>query len=371
MVYINFSNVVRKMGISNKVQELNTKKLLIYLYCYLPVFFYLPLFYLTNKLGSVSINFYYTVSVDSEVAKLLLIGHFVLGMMVIFFLKDINFKIQLVKAPLAINLLYFILYFLYCFVLKISYIQFLLFPLLIIIAARFRLSMFTYFCLFLISVLQMEINEDRYMLIFSLMLWLLPVISRQNILRLMIMTVFSIFLMIFILQPLRYGELPFSNFSNMFESVFTIFTHIQPLYIAGVLGTSLDLSLKSLIVEFIPFGKSFSGDIGIVEKTSRNVLPDYVLNRGTRLGSNSSSYFSVLGFGVISSVLLFLNRTINFLKLKLLKQSLILYFVFNGPYFFRRSIGSYIIDIIIIIFIVLIICFILQLNKQKGLMPND
>jgi len=126
-----------------------------------------------------------------------------------------------------------------------------------------------------------------------------------------------------------------------------------------------------LISEFIPFAKSLSGELGIVEKLAIEGLPDKIINEGGRLGSNSSMYFSVSGVFILSIMFFIIKSNLIILKSQILTNSLLMYFIIQGPYFIRRSFASFTIDIILIIFWVLFISGIILIVKNKRVIKYE
>lgn len=356
MEFIDISDMV------GKVEQLNVKNLLLLFYIIIPIVFYsIPLIlFLIN--GNAPIHFYKTYYPNLKEILEVLIGHFILGVIIFVCInKNIIYTYKKTFDSIIYNLLAIIALLLFIFSKEISnIISIFSIGVIIILVANVRIYKITYFILLLLSFIELIIYKERYLTIFILMFMSLSFLSKRSLLELFLLSLIGIFFLVFILQDLRYGKMPFNTHLTFNLFLLDIYEHINPIYYTAYLANSIDFSFKSLVVEFIPFGKSLSGEMGIVEKLAQVGLPPYLIEEGTRLGSNSAMYFSLKGIFLLLVMCGIIFGTQKIIKSSLLINSIVIYFVVQGPYFIRRSFASFTIDIITIISIVILILMIKQ-----------
>lgn len=356
MEYISISNVVRKM------EQLNVKKLLLLFYIIIPTIFYaIPLIlFLIN--GDLAINFYKTYYPNSVEIFEVLIGHIILGSLIYIFTQDnIIYKKHHLNEKIFYNLLTIVIFVLYVFSRYISdVITMLSFGIFIILISNVKIYKLTYFILFVISLVELMVYKERYLTVFIMILMSLSFLSKRTIMQLISFSLLGVFVLVFILQPLRYGELPFSSSLSFNLALLDIYKHLNPIYYTAYLANSINFSFESLFIEFIPFGKSLSGEPGVVDILAQVGLPQYLIAEGARLGSNSAMYFSFKGIILLIIMFGIIYGSQKFIKSIMLTNSIIMYLLVQGPYFIRRSFASFTIDIIIIICLILMILMIKQ-----------
>jgi hypothetical protein len=344
----------------------NVRKLIILFYFVIPFIFYgIPIIiYLTNM--GMSVHFYSTYNLNFEEIIEVFLGHILLGLSIIYLNKNELVKYNNpFKLNINLNILTIFIFTLYIAShLFSSIVSMLTMALFIILIGNIRLYNTTYMILLLISFVELIVFQERYLTIFILILISINFLSKRKWYQLILLMLVAVLFLIFVLQPLRYGEVPFSNFTTISSGLLYLYQHLNPIYYTAYLANSLDYSISSLFFEFIPFGKSLSGEIGIVEQLAYIGLPEYLINNGARLGSNSSMYFSIYGIFLIT-IMLFINFGFSkIIKSNILTNSILIYLILQGPYFIRRSFASFTIDIIIIICMTLIILMIKQTFKK-------
>ena len=340
-------------------------------YFVIPFLFYIIPVILSYNTGDITFHFYTTHTfLFNDLVKIFL-GHVLLGLIIINIFSKKGYLLIINKQSLLIDLLVVFIFIILSFFNAMNIINMLLFSLLIVLLSNWRPRNITFSILLIIALSQMVLNEDRFAVVFVLLLWLLPFLSNRSILTLFVLSLMGIFILIFGLQPMRYNELPFSNILNITDSLGYFYQHLSPIYMTAGLAQSIDFSTTSLFAEFIPFGKSLFGELGTVERLAREGLPTVLINEGTRLGSNSSMYFSWIGIVALIIMLSFIKFNMEVLKSRILTNSIFLYFISQGPYFIRRSFASFTIDIILIIFWVLFISGVLLIVKNKRIIKYE
>lgn len=346
-----------------ELKTYNVQKLIIIFYIAIPsIFFSIPLFFVYET-GEFKVHFYSTFVATFDSVLTILIGHLILGIFIYYLLKASNFEIKIYRKNILNDIASIICLILLMF--SHGIIAMLMGSLLFIILANAKIYNLTYFFLLCLGFLNLLIHGERVLLVFVLLAWSLNYISKLSIKTLLVLAVIGIFGLVYILQPLKYGEMPFSNFSNPIEGLSYLLQHVFPIYYTAFLSNTIDFSITSLLVEFIPFGKSLSGELGIVEKLAMEGLPDYIIAEGGRLGSNSAMYFSYIGVIILFLMFSLIKSNMWILKSQMLVNSYLIYFVIQGPYFIRRSFASFTIDLIIITFWVILISFIIMVLKNQ------
>jgi hypothetical protein len=223
---------------------------------------------------------------------------------------------------------------------------------------------FTFLILFLIAIIQLVYGEDRYPLIQVALLTFIPYISRLSSIKLFIYALLVVFGLVFVLQPLRSGNIPFVG-SSVFIELGYFFQHLQPIYIGAYLLMEQGFTFFQLLAESVPFLKSLFGFESVIDTIGKVGLTKDVYDAGTRHGSNSSLYFSLYGFIIIFTGLFLLAASARFLKWRVLTNTIVLYFIVQGPYFVRRSFGTVLIDFFGVIICAFCVVFIMQLFRKK------
>lgn len=342
----------------------NVQKLIIIFYIVIPlIFFSVPLFFLYET-GEFKVHFYSTIVATLNGALTILIGHLILGILIYRLFKVTNFEIKIYRKNILYDTASII-----CFILLMfshGIVAMLAGSLLFIIFANFRIYNLTYLFLLMLGFLNLLIHGERVLFVFVLLAWSLRYISKISIGKLILLGIVGLFGLVYILQPLKYGEMPFSNFTNPLGVLGYLLHHVSPIYYTALLSNTIDFSTTSLLVEFVPFGKSLSGELGIVERLAIEGLPNYIIAEGGRLGSNSAMYFSYTGATILFLMFFIVKSNMWILKSQMLINSYLIYFVIQGPYFIRRSFASFTIDLIIITFWVILISFALNgIKKSK------
>jgi len=213
----------------------------------------------------------------------------------------------------------------------------------------------------IIALLKLFFDYDRYPMIVVFLLYILPWLSRKNLPSQVLLMVIGLFSMVFILQPLRAGLVPFSE---GFNSLIYLYYHLNPIYIAAFLCMNEDFGWPQLLGETVPLGKTIFGLTTVIDIIGVKYLPKNIFELGTRHGSNMSMYFaSWYGMLILGYVILILNRILSTLKDKSILNPIVVLLILNAPYFMRRTLGALFIDICILIIVSI---FINSLLKSVG-----
>ena len=81
--------------------------------------------------------------------------------------------------------------------------------------------------------------------------------------------------MVYILQPIKAGNLPFSD--SIYTLIYTV-RHMFPIYIAGYLSYVSDFQFIQLLSESLPLFKSIYGSSSSIELIAEKGLPIEMLN---------------------------------------------------------------------------------------------
>jgi hypothetical protein len=341
----------------NKHREVNLKKILIFFYIIIPLFFYSIPVLIAYMTGELKTHFYTTEIFYINDAIKVLFGHLGLGLATLWVLKSTKYTIYLNHSSYALKGLVIFVFTISIF--SSGILAMLFMALFVILIGNFKFSNTTYLILLLLAISNLFLFQERIYVVLVMLSWYIGFLSRQKIAHLFLYGVIGILMLVYVLHPLKYGELPFSNFQNFSY----IFQHLQPIYHSAFISSTLNFPLIDLLVEFIPFGKSLSGGVGVVEIVALEALPFEIIEEGGRIGSNSSMYFSGTGV-IIVLVMLFIIKMSLMSRLNVFTNSILIYFVIFGPYFIRRTFASFTIDIIVVTLCLILFSFIIFILKR-------
>ncbi|RQW70853.1 hypothetical protein EBB56_11820 [Halomonas sp. YLB-10] len=339
---------------SGRFVYLEVTRLFLVFYLVFPLAFYgLPYLYSLSE-GAIRLHFFNTFSISSNDFFIFFIGHCLLGSGVLAacWKQGVILRVRRNQSPMfsIITLVLFLLPFL----VSNGYIKSIVMPFFLILLVCRWPGNRVFLCLFFIAFAQMLVSADRFPVLLIIMLWLLPFIAKQSFFKIIIFGCFAVLFLVFILQPLRSGILPFSGY---FSDYSYFFKHLHPIYIGAHLSLEAEFPMKILLAESIPLMKSLTSSVSVIEVIARMGLPENIIASGIRHGSNSSMYFSFCGIFVLAGLILATRFLNSFVKISLIKNSVIMYFVVYGPYFVRRSFGSYFVDIVVLVFVGLLVTF--------------
>lgn len=348
----------------NKI-EYNYKKLIVFFYFIIPFVFYLVPYLLSLEYGGLSFHFFKTFFVTKNELFVLFIGHVMLGSGIIWMLSSVKYTIIFRESKSFSSDICAIVLFVIYFYVPISYVTIFAFPLFVLCISRSMPYNITFVILLFIACMQLIFNYDRYPVIMVLIIWSVKLLSGFNYNKLFFGSILAIVFLIYVLQPLRAGIIPFAN-QGALDSLSYFFIHLNPIYICAYLSYSLDFSVWVLLSESIPLMKSIIGSDGVIEIIANYGLPDDIIADGIRYGSNSSMYFSPLGTIILLLGGGLIRYSLKYIKLTVFKNAVMLNFILQGPYFIRRSFGSMIIDFIVMLFVAfLFFLFIRTYNKSR------
>ena len=339
------------------LMTVNIKKYFLYAYLFLPLFIYgLPLIF--SFYQDFSFHFYTTVFPTSfDLAKILL-GHICLGLMIVHGIsilgrRTYSFKGIVVEIIIIISFLGLVFF--------NTYVKVLLSPILFYMLANSKIRSYCLYIFILIGILALFFKGERIFITFGLLLFFKNWILKTKTIYLISSSFIFVLLMVFILQPLKNG---FQDFSLDFSAL-NIFYHLNPIYLNSVFGLLNPVSFIQAVAEMTPFLKSILGIEGEVFRLSHLALPNEILQQGVRLGSNSSSIFNITLFPFISFLLISLFSLLKKINIQRINNTVILYFFLMSPHFVRRSILSFLNDILIIIIFTLILELFHQVYEKK------
>ncbi|EHY8704823.1 hypothetical protein WKN18_003562 [Vibrio cholerae] len=342
------------------------KNLVIVMYLIIPTLFYgIPYLYSIPK-GGVLFNFYGTQFIHTENLLEILLGHLLVGLLVCFVLLKNNFKLDILsRKSRGVDLLMILVFIINHFI-PSGIVSMVCYPLFLFMFIRRTHYTSTLIFILAISMSLVFLDGVRYALVQSILLISLPLISRLSITKLLISSFAVVLFLVFVLQPLRSGSIPFAGES---VDLSYLIQHLQPIYLGANTTLSLEASALRMLSESIPFLKSILGYESIIDSVSKLGLSKEAYDNGTRYGSNSSMYFNTIGYLILIAFFMFFRFISEFFKSKLLQSAMLVYFITYGIYFIRRSIGSYFVDLFMMfvvfwVFITLLSLF-GKLSQQK------
>ncbi|EGQ8156986.1 hypothetical protein NDJ06_14840 [Vibrio alginolyticus] len=346
---------------------IDVKNFILVSYIILPSIFYFIPYVVSYESGFLRMYFFNTFDIPHNVFARFFWGYLILGFLVYKTLKVTDFKIiceEQTSVSLNVFIIVFYLAFMYT---SISYLKLLLTPLFYVFISSYRPKALTFLVLLCLSSINMVVFYDRYPVILILMIWMLPFLSRLSVFKLLLSAVIGVFILVFLLQPLRAGLMPFSS---GFGELSYLIKHLFPIYIGAYLLLIEDFSFSQLLSEAVPFMKGALGYESVIEIIAREGLPKDIIDMGIRHGSNSSMYFDGWGPLVLIGLLVTLNLSLRFLRLQKLRNAILLMFVLQGPYFIRRTFGSLYIDILVVIFVSVILLLYIQVFNSNSSRRN-
>lgn len=332
----------------------NVKKLLLFFYIIFPIVFYAPLVLFAQTSGEgYHVHFYGDANIDISSSVRIIAAHMLSGL--VFYLMP-NYNVTLhTKESDARWLIAAILLMTLVAWGGIGYLTYLSTIFLIVLFSYFRPNYLTVIPL-MFSVMMLIFNGQRFMIAWILM-YILAHRFKLNLLKIGFLAIAGLVIFATVLQSLKnfgegVGALELSNFNQL---VGAIATNMAPIYYTSLAYLDAQYPLNSILGEIIPFYKILSGESGLVDMVSYMNLPSELYIEGARLGSNSSVLFSeAQGFFIVSIALILPPIRLISNKFPGFNQILLTYLVIYAPYSIRRSIASYLFDIIFLALIFLI-----------------
>ena len=97
-------------------------------------------------------------------------------------------------------------------------------------------------------------NGDRFAVIFVLTVLFVPRIKTWKLPTVLMAIGAALMIMVFVLQPLRYGISPL-DFSNSTVSLYSVIKHLEGNYTAAYRGLYADLGGLELLAQQVPFAR--------------------------------------------------------------------------------------------------------------------
>lgn len=341
-------------------KNVNIKNIVFILYCIIPFMFYGIPFLISIPNGFIRMHFFKSHNIPTIFFFMTLLGHSILGFLIYKTLSVTNYIVQS-KVPNSLtNFSIILFYSIYLFI-PLGYFGMVTNIIFLILIGCYRPNNLIFLILAVIAFLKLIYDYDRYHFVVIILLWILPLLSRISTVKMILLFIGSFFLMVYILQPIKAGNLPFSD--NIYSLIYSI-QHMFPIYIGGYLSYESDFNFIQLLSESIPLFKSMYGSTSSIELIAEKALPLEMLNSGSRLGSNSALYFSNMsGLIVISLILLALKLVLKIFRDVYIYNTFLMLIIIEGPMFIRHSFGQAFINLIIGFFIAII--FSLLINSRR------
>lgn len=351
-------------------KNVNIKRIVFILYCIIPFVFYGIPFLISIPNGYIRMHFFNSHNIPTIFFFTTLVGHCILGFLIYKSLSVTNYIVQSKVSSNLTNFSIILLYSIYLFI-PLGYFGMITNVIFLMLIGSYRPKNLIFFILAVIAFLKLVYGYDRYHFVVIILLWILPLLSRMSTVRMIWLFIGSVFLMVYILQPIKAGNLPFSD--SIYTLIYTV-RHMFPIYIAGYLSYVSDFQFIQLLSESLPLFKSIYGSSSSIELIAEKGLPIEMLNSGSRLGSNSALYFSnMYGLIVLSLILLALKLVLKIFRDVYIYNTLLLLVIGEGPMFIRHSFGQAFINLIIGFFIAIIFSLLITIRRgyKKTRILND
>jgi hypothetical protein len=182
--------------------------------------------------------------------------------------------------------------------------------------------------------------------------------------KLIILCIFGVVFLVFILQPLRSGSLPFTSVSSFSY----LYQHLSPIYVGAYLfQKSESIGLTHMLAESILFGKTIFATESVIDIIGVDGLTLEAYNAGTRHGSSSTMFFNNYGWCILTIGLAIFSFFFRWLNWRIFNNAILIYLIVMGPFFIRRSFSSYLIDLTVFLFCAFLLKFLsTYLVKRKS-----
>lgn len=345
-------------------KSIDVRKVLLILYCVIPFVFYGLPFVLSLPRGYLRMYFFNVHNIPSQFFFVALFGHLALGYFIYRSVRISEYTLKSVRCKSSnVNFLIILLYVIYLFV-PLGYFGMITNVLFLVLLGRHWPGRHVFIVLTFIAFLKLLFGYDRYHFVVMLLLWNLPALGNMKPSKLVWLFLGSIFIMVYVLQPIKAGYIPFSD--SIYTLAYSV-RHMFPIYIGAYLSYESDFGVSQLLAESIPLYKSLSGSASSIELIAEKGLPTERLNSGTRFGSNSALFFSnYYGYFMLASMLTTIKLSLKYLKNTILYNTILLLLVTEGPMFIRHSFGQAFINLSIGIVISIIVhLFVALVNSHK------
>lgn len=341
-----------------KESRINLSNSLLVLYVLAPVIIYgIPFLFVSFGSINVNVHFYATLPVNPFASLTLLCIHTIVGGIIYLLFRN-RAEVRRKKS----NFVVFVgLIFAIISMLDFNgYLNLLTFILFVVILSNYRCSIYLIPLVLLIGSLDLFLNDSRNFFIW-IAIFLFLAFGDGSVRYLLTIMIVGLVSMVFILQPLKYNLSPLSAFQGISLSHEQVWKHLAPIYVTAFASVEHSADQSVHFSEMIPGIRSFTNEISIVDKLSKEYLPPAIYNDGTRLGSNSGLLFSSSAILPFFLSLLILSASAYLAKLSVfVRNTMVCYLVIYGPYFIRRGFYSYIYDFFFIIIMAMMVLFIIQ-----------
>lgn len=310
-------------------------------YLVAPILFYgIPYFVALNSGGVLHLHFFETFSIPASTFYQAVLIHAFLG----FCLKGLFIHKRITLTYNSTNSIIYQFFITCLFIatlfIPVSYLTVFIFPVFIYFVASYRPNFLGFICLYCVAIICLLFYYDRYPIVLVSLIVIMPHLHNSSFIKVIMLSLFGICILVFILQPLRAGLSPFG-----FASIFYFYKHMHPIYIGAHTFLVHEFSYAQLLVEALPLFKSISGSASAIQIIDQTYLP----SNSPSLGSNSTMYFNLLGLILIVSLVCLYKFFFSIANSLFLNNALVMYLYIHAPYFVRRSIGTFLIDILVLL----------------------
>jgi hypothetical protein len=350
-----------------KHKNINLSNALFVLYFLIPVAFYgTPYFALILNAEDIRFHFYSTLVANGSTLLVIFVIHFALGLFIY-----LNFRNVAEVERKSSNVIIFVgVIFGFVSVIDInSYLTLISFNLFVVILSNYKPSIFLAVILLGVGSLDLLLNESRNFLIWVMLLVFLQY-ANVKIRYLIGLAIGALFAMIFILQPMKNKISPVEYLGDISTVQNQIVIHLAPIFLTAIGSSEHVMSPTAHLSEMVPGLRLLTGESSVVDSLSEEHLPTHIYKDGTRLGSNSALIFDSSAIYPLIACLLVFFASSKYAKYSVFARNSIMgYLIIYGPYFIRRSVYSYVYDLILLMAVVAIILLVIKVIKLS--VPNN
>jgi len=346
------------------VKEIELKTLLKFGLIIYPILFYLPPVFITFYYGSFNLHFFGNVTVDFNASLQVLIIHSFLGVALYLIVSTKGFSIYYrVKTSLTYSLFVILWFILFSFQIN-SYLNIIAYLIFLVCISSYRPSNLTFLVLLILAATFSVVNYSRYPVVMILLIWSLPITAKMKLGSITLLSIVFLFTMIYVLQPLRDGILPFSN---SYYGLSYFFQHLSPIYLSAFNSLDFAINWARLISESIPLLRSTLGYDSLIDEIAREIISSEAYDLGVRLGSSNSLYTQLSGLIALPISLAILYFLYKFFTRRIFSNSVLMLLTLYSPYLVRRMFASQLQEIILalILAIIFTLTFMILPKKQR------
>ena len=343
-------------------QNLKFSLVLFYVFVYL-----FPAFYIIANDYYV-LNFWGTVTTTKTELSLILLTQFFLTVFFIRVFEVNKWKPYTEKSKISKSVRYVIfsiciLIFLIPAPSIINYFK--IFFVLFLCVTLCKISLFELFVLYaIIGIGVFLLDGGRAILLNAL--FLLFLYHAKNKINILLFGLFLVLVSVFILLPIRHGEVPNLSFENFDYLIFKIFHSMSPMLISAIKSYQVSMSNFELILDYLPLARTITESGSFIDKIAYSYMDIDKYAEGARLGSNSMM-LAKSNLIIHSIVILSLFYTVVAFstRVKYLSNIILSILLWNFIVIPRRSITTFFSEIIVCIVIFLVLSLLYYLYSMS------